>query len=74
MVGSDKWNSAFVWDFFFVLQKGFPVFCNDLVNCRLDCVDFIAFIAQMNIFNIRVVNLLEIPLKVWGGLQLDGLR
>lgn len=46
MKGRDKRNPAFVC-ILFVLQKGFPVFCNNLINCRLDCVGFIASITRI---------------------------
>lgn len=46
MIGNDKFNPAFV-RYLFVLQKCFPVFCNNLINCRLNCVSFIASITQI---------------------------
>lgn len=48
-IGSYNWNPALIC-FLFALQKGVPVFCNNLTNCRLHCVGFIALIAQMRFY------------------------
>lgn len=51
---SDKWNPAFIC-YFFVLQNGVPVFCNNLINCRLHSMDFIASITQMRFKHFALV-------------------
>lgn len=46
VIGSDKWNLPLVC-FFFVLQKGFSVLSNNIINCRFDSIGFITSITQM---------------------------